>query len=176
MRPLKDRCIAEPISKYGRRTSGIYMAGTRRNIPNKATVLSVNGKTNIREGDIIYLRKYFWKGFKYNGQWFLSVKFKDILAGEREGKVYAVRDTVLLKIDYTEKIGSIYIPDNRKSYRSESKGGVVSVGPDYPYDLHPGDIAHILRMEDASHEGIKIDTPQGKLWAVQEKWIYGKEI
>jgi co-chaperonin GroES (HSP10) len=175
---LRGTYIVKPISKYGK-VRGIYTAGTRKDLPEKGIVTHAGsrpeGRPQIAEaGDIVYLRKYFWKEFRYDGEQLLKVKYQDILAVERE-EMIAVRDTILMKIDYAEKIGNIYIPDNRKGYRAEAKGEVISVGPEYKYGLKPGDNVYILRMEDAFHEGFELDTPQGKLYCVREKWVMGVE-
>ena len=175
LKPMRNKAIVEPISKYGKTESGIYTACAGKEVPEKGMVLKINGQTNIAPGDIVHLRRYFWKDFSYQERKLLSVKLEDIIAGERNGQAYAVRDMVLMEIEYAEKTGAIYIPDNRKGYRAEAKGKVVDVGPDYKYGLKPGNIVYILRMEDAFHEGFEIRTPQGKLWSVKEKWIYAKE-
>jgi co-chaperonin GroES (HSP10) len=176
LRPMRKKALIEPVTKYGKTQSGLYTASAANEIPSKGTVLRINGASNINPGDTVYLKKYFWKDFSYNGQKLLSVKLEDILAGERNGHVYATNDSIVMRIDYAESIGKIIIPGNRRGYRADAKGEVVAVGPDYKYSLKPGDKVYILRMEDAFHEGFEIETAQGKLWSVREKWVYAKEV
>lgn len=184
--PTRGKYLIEPISKYGKTSSGIYTAGSLKDIPTKGKVIAIGapilGKRGIpkpqqvRIGDIVYLRKYLWKEFTYEGRRLLSVTEADIIGIERGDQVLAVRDMVIMKLEFEDKIGKIIIPDNRRAYRAECKGEVISIGPEYKYNLEIGNIAYILRMQDAFHEGIEIDTPQGKLWAVKERWVMGREV
>ena len=170
LKPLRNKVIAEQLSIYTKSLGGVYLASSAKETLRKATVVS-SAVQGIKEGDVIYPRKYTWQTFRYNEKDLISISLDHILAIERNGEFYAVRDMVLAKIEYKEKIGSFYVPGTRKQYRADFLGRCVSVGPEYKYDLKKGDLVYITRIEDAGHEGHKIDTPQGVLWAIKSKWV-----
>jgi len=178
LKATKGKIIAEQKSVY-EKIDLIYLAtgGSKREVITKATVID-SSVPEILIGDIIYPRKYAWKRFKYEDKDLISITHDSIVAIERNGEFHAVKDMVLVKIKYKEKIGSIIVPGTRNQYRAEFLGEAISVGPEYKYGLKKGDLVYIARIEDASHEGIKIDTPQGVLWGIKSKWVVafnGKE-
>ena len=83
----------------------------------------------------------------------------------------AVRDTVIVKIEYATKIGNIVVPDGAKQYHGDFTGIVVSVGPDYPYELKEGDRLYFTR-----HEGHKIRSKGEWYLSLREKWCLAKEV
>ena len=80
----------------------------------------------------------------------------------------AVRDTVLIRLSYNPKIGSVYIPDEAKQYFGEYTGEVVAVGEEFPYELSVGDKIYLPR-----HEGFKVYATKEYL-SLQEKWVVAK--
>lgn len=84
--------------------------------------------------------------------------------------IRAVRDMVLIRLQYAEKMRSIIVPDKAKQYSGDFWGEVVSVGPDSKYNLKPGDKMHFLRLE-----GFEVNYNGEKLLAIQNKWIWGVE-
>lgn len=85
-------------------------------------------------------------------------------------RLEAVRDTVLVKIEYAEKIGSIIIPDKAKQYSGDFKGIVKSVGPDYKYDVKEGDRVYFYR-----HEGHKVIVNEETFMSLRARWLMGRD-
>lgn len=171
LKPLKNKFIVEPVSIYGRTPGGIYfVGGSKKEVHLKAKVLYTSG-SGINANDIVYMRRYAWKPFKYQDKVLLSIELDKILAVETNGEFRAVKDMVLVKMRYQEKIGSIIVPGTRKQYRADFLGECISAGPEYKYGLKKGDMVYITRMEDGSHEGFSIDMPSGKLWSIKSKWV-----
>ena len=85
-------------------------------------------------------------------------------------KLEAVRNTVIVKIEYEEKIGSIIIPDNAKQYSGDFKGRVISVGPDYKYDVKKGDRVYFYR-----HEGHKVIKDDETYMSLRARWLMGRD-
>ena len=88
--------------------------------------------------------------------------------------VDAVRDMVIVKILYEEKAhkgSSIYLPEQMKKYHAGFCGEVISVGPDYPYNIQPGDKVLFRR-----HEGkpIIMGDWEGEFFALKERWVEAK--
>ena len=84
--------------------------------------------------------------------------------------IKAVRDWVVVKLRYKEQTGSIVIPDSAQQYSGDFYGEVVSIGPDYKYDLKTGDKIAFVR-----HEGFKIFDKDGEEYlSLRERWVLGK--
>lgn len=85
--------------------------------------------------------------------------------------IQAVRDQIIVKTVYDEKVGSIFIPDKKgaKEYHSGFYGLVISVGPKYPYDVKPGDKIYYRR-----HEGKNIYYEGEWYKALKSRWVEGK--
>ena len=172
LKPLKNKYIVEPISIYGETKSGIYTAGSQKDLPIKGVVISAGGSQAV-VGDIVHIKKYTWKEFWYDGKDLICIKNEDILAIERGSKVIAPEGSVLVKIEYAEKDGKIYLPDSCKTVRADIRAEVFAVHSKSRYRIYPGDQIVIVRITDGAHEGRVIDTSQGKLWSVYEKWVEG---
>ena len=171
LKPLKDKYIVEPVSIYGKTSSGIYTAGGKKDIPVKAVVVSGDG--DAAPGDTVYIKKYSWKEFRYDEKDLLCIKDQDILAIERAGEIRAPAGSIIVKLNYDVKDGRIVVPEKYRAVRSGIRAEVVAVHADLPYRIYPGDNIVILRMTDGTHEGREIDTDQGKMWSVYEKWVEG---
>lgn len=86
-------------------------------------------------------------------------------------KLKAVRDTILVKIIYADKMRGIVVPERVKQYSGNMWGEVVSVGPDYKYDVKRGDKVYYRR-----HEGFKIIVGQEEFISLRNKWVVAKEV
>lgn len=185
IRPLKGKILVEVLSDYKQTKSGIWLAGTQKEVYHYGRMLAVGAPPQDKkgrilswpyeQGDIVHFKKYSFK--KWQDEDFKTKVFltrEDILAYER-GRLYAANDYVVVKIDYKEKIGKFYVPDNKKQYTANFTGKVVSVGPDVRLDIEAGDEIIILRMEGGGHEGFKVITDSEEYWSVKSRWIYGKE-
>ena len=86
----------------------------------------------------------------------------------------AVRDMVIVRLIYADKIKTIIVPDKSKPASASFYGEVVAIGPDNRYDLKIGDKIHYVRS-GACPEGFEVKYDGEKLWAIQNKWIWGVE-
>lgn len=83
----------------------------------------------------------------------------------------AVRDTIIVSIEYSDQSkGGIVIPETAKQYSGSFVGIVHSVGPDYKYDVKPGDKVYIRR-----HEGFKILHKGTTYFSMRSRWVVGKQ-
>ena len=90
---------------------------------------------------------------------------------EESVMIKAVRDTVIVRVIYAEKTGLIEIPDQAKQYSGNFCGRVISVGPDYKYDLKAGDKVYFRR-----HEGHKVIIDDITYLSLRSKWCIAKEV
>ena len=83
----------------------------------------------------------------------------------------AVSDTIIIKLDYADKMRSLIVPDSAKQYSGEFVGIVESVGPacSFRNDLKKGDFVALER-----HEGWIVMQGMEKYFAISERWILGK--
>jgi co-chaperonin GroES (HSP10) len=184
IKPLRGKLLVEILSDYKQTKSGIWLAGTQKEIYHYGKVL-VAGNAPVdkkgrslswpyKEGDIVHFKKYSyqqWRDDDFKIKAFL--KRDDILAYERGG-IFATNDYCIVKIDFKKKIGSFYVPDNKQQYTADFTGIVVSVGPDCRFGIKEGDEIIILRMEGGGHEGFPVRTNNGDFFAIRGRWIYGK--
>ena len=82
----------------------------------------------------------------------------------------AVRDMVIVKVNYTDKISNIIVPDSAKQYGGDFTGKVIAIGPDYKHDIKVGDEVFFNR-----HEGYRIRANGEDYLALNSKWIVGKK-
>ena len=102
----------------------------------------------------------------------MELKDRELDVEENLMTLKAVRDMVIVKIVYAERMGSFYVPDKVKQYSGNFIGEVRAIGPDYPdKSLEVGDRLHSIR-----HEGIPVDYNGERLWALKESYCLGKEI
>lgn len=89
LKPLADRVIIEVAEAETRTASGIILADTAKEKPQKGTVLAAgpgayqNGvlvPMNVKEGDQVVYSKYSGTEFKIDGKEVLIVRQSDILA------------------------------------------------------------------------------------------------
>lgn len=86
--------------------------------------------------------------------------------------IKAVRDTIIVELEYADKISGIVVPDSAKQYHGDFKGKVVAVGPDYPYnDIKPGDYVFFNR-----HEGHRIYIKDKMYLSLRNKWVQAKKV
>ena len=86
-------------------------------------------------------------------------------------KLKAVRDTVIVKIEYSETMRGIIVPEKAKQYSGNMCGIVVAIGPDYKADLKVGEKVFYRR-----HEGHRIIVGQDEYISLREKWVVAKEV
>ena len=85
--------------------------------------------------------------------------------------IKAVRDTVIVRQEYQEKIGTIIIPKGARKhqlYDGNINYITVSIGPKCPYALKPGD-----RIEIQRHEGVKFTLDEETYWMIKARWVLG---
>ena len=89
IQPLADRVVVRPSEPESQRPSGIYVAETAKEKPQKGTVLAVGpGKwedgqvepMNVSEGDTVLFAKYAGTEIKLDDEEVLILSQKDILA------------------------------------------------------------------------------------------------
>lgn len=80
----------------------------------------------------------------------------------------AVGDMVIVKVHYQEKEGRFFIPDQAKKYGSDYYGEVISIGPDYKYELAVGDKVAFTR-----HEGTTIEYNEETYIALKSMHVVG---
>lgn len=83
----------------------------------------------------------------------------------------AVRNCVIVKLLYDEKIGSIVVPETAKQYSGSFTGKVVAIGPEYRYDLKVGDKVYFRR-----HEGHRIRYRGENYLSLRSRWVFAKEV
>ena len=86
----------------------------------------------------------------------------------------AVRDTLIVRVEYLKKIGNstIIIPEGHgiKDNHMDFVGHVLSVGPDVTLEVKSGDKIVFTR-----NEGHKITTVNGEnIISLSQKWVEGK--
>jgi len=83
--------------------------------------------------------------------------------------IRAMRDQVIVKVHYKEKIGSIFLPtDTAKKYDGDYYGEVVAIGKDYKYEVKVGDKVMFPR-----HEGKKITVNDEDYYVLKSRWVEG---
>jgi len=89
IQPLGDRVVIRPAEPESQRPSGIYVAETAKEKPQKGTVLAVgpgrweDGQVepmNVSEGDTVLFAKYAGTEIKLDDEEVLILSQKDILA------------------------------------------------------------------------------------------------
>jgi chaperonin GroES len=89
IQPLGDRVVVKPAEQEAQRPSGIYVAETAKEKPQKGTVLAVGpGKwedgsvepMNVEVGDTVLFAKYAGTEIKLDNEDVLILSQKDILA------------------------------------------------------------------------------------------------
>jgi len=89
IQPLGDRVVVKPSEAESQRPSGIYVAETAKEKPQKGTILAVGpGKwedgqvepMNVEVGDTVLFAKYAGTEIKVDGDDVLILSQKDILA------------------------------------------------------------------------------------------------
>ncbi len=92
LQPLGDRVVVKPNEEDEQRTaSGLVIPDTAKEKPQTGTVLAVGpGEWNedgderipldVSEGDVVVYSKYAGTEFKYNGEEYLILSSRDLLA------------------------------------------------------------------------------------------------
>ena len=90
IKPLEDRIVVQPLDAEQTTASGLVIPDTAKEKPQEGEVLSVgpgrvddNGKRiplDINVGDIVIYSKYGGTEVKYNGEEYLILSARDVLA------------------------------------------------------------------------------------------------
>lgn len=89
IQPLGSRVVVEPSEQEEATPSGIYIAQTAKEKPQRGTILAVGpgdwedgqrSPMDVKEGDTVLFAKYAGTEFKFQGEDYLILSQKDILA------------------------------------------------------------------------------------------------
>ena len=90
IKPLEDRILIQPLEAETTTASGLYIPDTAKEKPQEGKVVAAgpgrvddNGKRiplDVAEGDVVIFSKYGGTEVKYDGQEFLLLNARDILA------------------------------------------------------------------------------------------------
>ena len=83
--------------------------------------------------------------------------------------IQAVGDMVIVEPVLKKTVGVIHIPDSAQRKLSEFAGVVVSVGPEYPYEIKAGD--KVLYREN---EGVPVESQGKNLLVLKSEWVVGR--
>ena len=186
VKPLKGRLFIEPLSDYKLSSGGVWLATSKKDIAHHGKVLAAGdapldrkGKTlswPYKVGDIVHWKKYSYEKWRdHDMKLKMFLKREEILAYERDGKVYASNDFTIVHMDFEEKVGSFYVPENRQVYTANFTGKVISVGLDCKFDISEGDSIYIMRIEGGGHEGFQVRTDNGVVWAIRSRWVFARK-
>ena len=90
IKPLEDRILIQPLEAETTTASGLYIPDTAKEKPQEGKVVAVgpgrvddSGKRiplDVAEGDVVIFSKYGGTEVKYDGQEYLLLNARDILA------------------------------------------------------------------------------------------------
>lgn len=90
LKPLADRVVVQMLESEEKTKGGIFLPDTAKEKPQQARVIAVGpGKTlddgskspvDVKEGDVVIFAKYAGTEVKVDGEEFLVIAEKDILA------------------------------------------------------------------------------------------------
>jgi chaperonin GroES len=89
IQPLGSRVVVQPSENEESTASGIFIAQTSKEKPQKGTILAVGpgdweegqrSPMDVKEGETVLFAKYAGTEFKYQGEEYLILSQKDILA------------------------------------------------------------------------------------------------
>ncbi|MBZ4296259.1 co-chaperone GroES, partial [Mycobacterium tuberculosis] len=90
IKPLEDRIVVQPLAAEQTTASGLVIPDTAKEKPQEGTVLAVgpgrvDDKGNripvdVNEGDLVIFSKYGGTEVKYNGEEYLVLPARDVLA------------------------------------------------------------------------------------------------
>ena len=89
IKPLEDRVVVKPLDAEQTTASGLVIPDTAKEKPQEGTVLAVgpgrfeNGNRlplDVKEGDVVLYSKYGGTEVKYNGEEYLVLSARDLLA------------------------------------------------------------------------------------------------
>jgi len=85
IKPLADRVLVEPIEAETKTASGIIIPDNAKEKPQKGKVMAVGkgtkeNPTTVKVGDTVLYRKYSGTELKFEGNDYLIMSEKDILA------------------------------------------------------------------------------------------------
>ncbi len=89
LKPLEDRIVVQPLEAEQTTASGLVIPDTAKEKPQEGVVLAVgpgrfeDGKRvplDVNEGDVVLYSKYGGTEVKYNGEEYLVLSARDLLA------------------------------------------------------------------------------------------------
>jgi chaperonin GroES len=89
IKPLGSRVVVKPAEQEEATPTGIYIAQTSKEKPQRGTVLAVGPgdwedaqrtPVDVKEGEVVLFAKYAGTEFRYQGEDYLILSSKDILA------------------------------------------------------------------------------------------------
>ncbi len=89
IKPLEDRVVVKPLDAEQTTASGLVIPDTAKEKPQEGTVIAVgpgrfeNGNRlplDVQEGDVVLYSKYGGTEVKYNGEEYLVLSARDLLA------------------------------------------------------------------------------------------------
>ena len=90
IKPLEDRILIEPLEATQQTQSGLYIPDTAKEKPQEGKVIAtgpgrIDDKGNrvpldVAEGDVVIFSKYGGTELKYNGEEYLLLSARDLLA------------------------------------------------------------------------------------------------
>ncbi len=173
--PTRNKILCELVSREKVLRSGIILPDRvwREKKENVCRCLGVgDGVKVIRRTDLAHHKIGFGVRFEYEGKKLIALKAEEVICVERGDEIIALGSTIIAKLIYEDKMGSIIIPDQVKQNSGGFWGEVKAIGPDFvDKDLSVGDKINFLRGE-----GYTFRSYMGRkdLHCIQEKWIYGR--
>ncbi|TRX51111.1 co-chaperone GroES [Corynebacterium guaraldiae] len=89
IKPLEDKVLVQIVEAETTTASGLVIPDSAKEKPQEATVVAVAGRTNdkgevvpvgVNEGDTVIFSKYGGTELKYDGQEYLLLSARDLLA------------------------------------------------------------------------------------------------
>ena len=127
-------------------------------------------KIQCKLGDTVYFKRTWHREFVFNDEIFAFIKHDEVVCVEDEIKLNAVRDTIIIKRQYTGKIANstLIIPETHgiQSNHEDFIGLVISVGEKYPYKLKEGN-----RITYRKNEGVKFISSGEEYFSLKERYV-----
>lgn len=80
IRPIHNNVLVKPAEAESKTAGGILIADTAKEKPLLGEVIAVGEVKNMKVGDTVYYKAWGGNEVKFNGQEYLIIEDKDILA------------------------------------------------------------------------------------------------
>jgi chaperonin GroES len=80
IRPIHNNVLVKPAEAESKTAGGILIADTAKEKPLLGEVIAIGEVKNIKVGDTVYYKAWGGNEVKFNGQEYLIIEDKDILA------------------------------------------------------------------------------------------------